>query len=217
MEKAANPNSRRKSLFDSTLNAVEHDWADLGKTVQRQADRVLFRTQDNTELLIHLASVKQGYGFKAGEFGVYFSLIVCKGPVYDLMRKLRLLTGEESSDGRIFQAGSLNFPGGGLYELRSLNNPVEVAARIAGDIRKHMHPLAERILACRSDVLTMIVETPDAFEKPFGTAVALLALSGKASELESFWAGIEGNEYIWDRPDATELKALHAAVAKALK
>lgn len=59
-------NARRKALFTATLDLVVRDWSELGVLSLRRFDRVRFDAEDGTELLIHLATAKQGYGFKPG-------------------------------------------------------------------------------------------------------------------------------------------------------
>ncbi len=217
MEKAS-LSRRRKALFDVSLGTIASDLAALGSTAQRAADRLLIRAADGTELLIHLASVKEGYGFQAGEFGVYFSVILGKGPIHDLMQRLRLLPDAAASDGRIFQIGSLDLrKGGALYELRSSHEPVKVARRLAADMKKLALPRVRSIIERRADVSRLATETPDAFEKPFGTVAAVLALRGKLSELEKFWTATDGRDDIWDRPTRVELKLLMRGAAALVR
>jgi hypothetical protein len=200
---------RRKALFDTCLDLVAQQWSALGTVSKREANRLLLTAPNHSEVLVDLSSVKQGYGYQPGEFGTNTAVIVSKGPLLDVMKQLRLMDAEELADGRLYQTGSLDYlEADESYALRLPDDIAVLAERIARDLARFARPKVAKVHAAGPDLVPLVLDRPDDFEKPFATVAAVLLLNQRPNELQAFWDQTAGSESIWDRPTAARFAAL---------
>lgn len=207
--------ARRTELFESCLDLVSERFARLGTLSSRQANRLTLRASNQTDLLVELASVKQGYGLKAGEFITNTTVIVRNGPLLEVIKRLRLMNAEEVADGRLYQTGSLDYlKSDEAYALRLSDSVVDLAERIALDLERFTRAKVATVLAAKPDLVRLVLDRPDDFEKPFATVAAVLVLHQNLEDLQAFWDKTANTDSIWDRPTAARFGALKKAAAK---